>query len=216
MDNTDTFNVMMGDHDGTHHQQNQRHHYHDAASTSTPHGHQRRHHFDYSAINSMETMETMETIAAIKMMPIEPSESIDTTTGLYHDNNDVNIGVNRGETLTERQEEQQQHEEKQKQEGQDEMSIEERQIHESLLRQREEVHAKLQATLVRVHETTKTMLNEIGHFLESTESVMIDYTKCQNSQREEARRLEEVEPDVAGATERYLAQVQGMSMMMQK
>ena len=94
--------------------------------------------------------------------------------------------------------------------GEDGMTIEERQIHESLMRDREEAHAKLQTTLDRVRETTKTMLNEIGSFLESTESVMIDYTKCQNSQRNEARRLEEVEPDVVGATQIYLEQVKGM------
>ncbi len=90
------------------------------------------------------------------------------------------------------------------------MTIEERQIHESILIEREKAHAKLQATLDRVRETTRDILNEIDVFLESTENVMMDYTKCQNSQRNEARRLEEVEPDVVGATERYLQQVKGM------
>ena len=90
------------------------------------------------------------------------------------------------------------------------MTIEERHIHESILHERENAHAKLQATLDRVRETTRAMLNEIDVFLESTENVIVDYTKCQNSQRNEARRLEEVEPDVVGATERYLQQVQGM------
>lgn len=90
------------------------------------------------------------------------------------------------------------------------MTIEERHIHESILHEREKAHAKLQATLDRVRETTRAMLNEIDVFLESTENVMVDYTKCQNSQMNEARRLEEVEPDVVGATERYLQQVQGM------
>lgn len=93
----------------------------------------------------------------------------------------------------------------------DEMTtIEERQIHDSLVRERENAYSKLQETLECVRETTKTMLNEIDAFLESTESVMIDYTKCQNSQRNEARRLEEVEPDVVGATEMYLEKIKGM------
>ncbi len=95
-------------------------------------------------------------------------------------------------------------------ENNESMTIEERQIHDSILREREKAHAKLQATLDHVRETTRAMLNEIDVFLESTENVMVDYTKCQNSQRNEARRLEEVEPDVAGATERYLQQMQGM------
>ena len=93
------------------------------------------------------------------------------------------------------------------QEGGNEMPIEERQIHDSLLRDSETAQAQLEETLNRVRETTKTMLDEIKVFLESTEGVMIDYTKCQNSQRDETRRLEEVEPDVLGATEMYLAQM---------
>lgn len=97
-----------------------------------------------------------------------------------------------------------------KRESNESTSIEERQIHDSILREREQAHAKLQATLDRVRETTRDILNEIDVFLESSENVMVDYTKCQNSQRNEARRLEEVEPDVVGATERYLQQVQGI------
>ena len=91
------------------------------------------------------------------------------------------------------------------------MTIEESHIHDSVLREREKAHARLQATLDNVRETTRAMLNEIDVFLESTKDVMVDYTKCQNSQRNEARRLEEVEPDVVGATERYLQQMQGMT-----
>jgi len=97
-----------------------------------------------------------------------------------------------------------------------EMTIEERQIHDSLITEHKKAHTKLQATLDSVRETTRSMLNEIQSFLASTESVMIDYTKCQNSQRNEARRLEEVEPDVVGATEMYLEKMKGLIEFEQK
>eukprot|EP00957_Ditylum_brightwellii_P205420 15343814-Ditylum_brightwellii.AAC.1 len=41
-----------------------------------------------------------------------------------------------------------------------------------------------------------------------SEGVTIDYIHCQASQRAESRRLEEVEPDVTGATARFLQQAQ--------
>ena len=76
----------------------------------------------------------------------------------------------------------------------------------------QDAHTQLQSTLELVRNTTKTMLGEIDAFLQATESTTIDYIKCQGSQGTEARRLEEVEPDVSGATARFLQEIQGGKM----
>jgi len=68
--------------------------------------------------------------------------------------------------------------------------------------------AKLQDILGNVKGTTQKLLSEIDSYLKSVESVRIDYMKCRESQNNEARRLEEVEPDVAGATGRFVSMLQ--------
>ena len=40
------------------------------------------------------------------------------------------------------------------------------------------------------------MLSEMEVYLESAESVEVDYVRCQHSQKKEGRRLMEVEPDI--------------------
>jgi hypothetical protein len=72
---------------------------------------------------------------------------------------------------------------------------------------------QLESILNDVKGTTKRLLDEITIYLEEAESVTIDYMKCQESQREEAHRLEAVQPDVEGATHRFLQQAQAQLAM---
>ena len=60
--------------------------------------------------------------------------------------------------------------------------------------------AKLHSALQRIKDVTKSMLNEMEVYLESAESVEVDYVRCQYSQRMEGRRLKDVEPDITGTT----------------
>lgn len=64
----------------------------------------------------------------------------------------------------------------------------------------------LEKTLGDIKEATKKMLNEIDIYMKVTQEVELDYIRCQKSQRNEARRLQEVEPDVAGVTSRFYHQ----------
>ena len=66
----------------------------------------------------------------------------------------------------------------------------------------------LESILKNVQGTVNRLLQEIDSYLSTTESVRIDYIRCQASQRNEAQRLEEMEPDVAGATASFLQQAQ--------
>ena len=70
------------------------------------------------------------------------------------------------------------------------------------------VHEKLQNILTDVKETTNKLLSEVDVYLKTVDSVTIDYTKCKDSQVHEATRLEEVEPDVSGATGQFLGFLQ--------
>ena len=88
----------------------------------------------------------------------------------------------------------------------------ERKIEEYRISATRDVAANLEKTLNRVKTTTKTMLNEIEAFMRATESVTVDYLRCQASQHNESQRLEEVEPDVAGATTQFLQQAQILMM----
>lgn len=65
---------------------------------------------------------------------------------------------------------------------------------------------ELEAILNDVKTTTKRLLEEITTYTQVFESVSADYMRCQSSQRKEAQRLEEVSPDVEGATNRFLEQ----------
>lgn len=62
---------------------------------------------------------------------------------------------------------------------------------------------KLESILDSVKHTTQKLLSEIDVYLKSTESVILDYAKCQKSQSQNARRLEDVETDVVQATGQY-------------
>ena len=65
---------------------------------------------------------------------------------------------------------------------------------------------QLEAILTDLKRTTSRLLEEIGTYMEAADSVSADYIRCQESQRKEAQRLEEVSPDVEGATNRFLEQ----------
>lgn len=85
-------------------------------------------------------------------------------------------------------------------------------INESSSQEREAVMrntaTQLEAILNDLKGTTQRLLEEIGIYMEAAEGVSVDYTKCQESQRNEARRLAEVQPDVDGATRRFIQQAQ--------
>lgn len=67
---------------------------------------------------------------------------------------------------------------------------------------------RLEAVLQQIKAATKKLLAEFDVYMEAVEGVTIDYIRCQHSQRKEASRLEEVEPDVEGATARLFQQAQ--------
>ena len=70
------------------------------------------------------------------------------------------------------------------------------------------VQEKLQIILGDIKGATRTLLSEVDIYLKAVDSVTIDYTKCKESQVHEATRLEEVEPDVSGATGQFLGFLQ--------
>jgi hypothetical protein len=72
---------------------------------------------------------------------------------------------------------------------------------------------QLESILNDVKGTTKRLLDEISFYMKEAESVTVDYMRCQESQREEAHRLEAVQPDVEGATHRFLQQAQAQLAM---
>ena len=71
---------------------------------------------------------------------------------------------------------------------------------------------QLEVILNDLKGTTQRLLEEIGIYMEAAEGVSADYIKCQESQRSEARRLAEVQPDVEGATHRFVEQAQQVAM----
>lgn len=85
-----------------------------------------------------------------------------------------------------------------------------REDHEAVL---QNTATQLEAILNDLKGTTRKLLDEIGIYMEAAESVSTDYKKCQESQRNEARRLAEVQPDVEGATHRFLQQAQAQLAM---
>jgi hypothetical protein len=81
-----------------------------------------------------------------------------------------------------------------------ETAVQERHIAEQRHQIIQDATTKLHSALQRVKNVTKTMLSEMEVYLESAESVEVDYIRCQHSQKKEARRLMEVEPDITGTT----------------
>jgi hypothetical protein len=72
---------------------------------------------------------------------------------------------------------------------------------------------QLESILNDVKGTTKRLLDETSIYMKEAESVTADYMRCQESQREEAHRLEAVQPDVEGATHCFLQQAQAQLAM---
>lgn len=62
---------------------------------------------------------------------------------------------------------------------------------------------KLELILEDVKHATQKLLHEIDSYLKSVESVTIDFIKCKESQENNARRLDDVETDVVGATGQF-------------
>lgn len=67
---------------------------------------------------------------------------------------------------------------------------------------------QLEDILNGIRDTTKRLLTETDMYLTATARVQAEYTACQDSQRAEARRLDEVQPDVEGATLTFLQEAQ--------
>jgi hypothetical protein len=76
----------------------------------------------------------------------------------------------------------------------------EQQIQSQKLQITENAANELHVTLTKLKDVAKTMLHEMNAYLDETEKVEIDYLKCQESLKKEAKRLSEVEPDIAGTT----------------
>ena len=142
--------------------------------------------------------------------------------GFYHESS-VALNVGGKDEITidngERQEEKQEnlnenyHEQEEDRDGEEtETAAAEKKIEEYRISATRDVAANLEGTLNRVKETTKTMLNEIEAFMLATERVTVDYLRCQTSQHNESQRLEEVEPDVAGATTHFLQHAQNLKI----
>lgn len=66
---------------------------------------------------------------------------------------------------------------------------------------------KLELILEDVKHTTQKLLHEIDCYLKAVENVTVDFMKCQESQAQNATRLDDVETDVAGATARFTSAV---------
>lgn len=54
--------------------------------------------------------------------------------------------------------------------------------------------------LRKIKRTAEAMSSELSTYLDVAEGVEVDYIRCQNSSRNEAKRLREVEPDIDGTT----------------
>ncbi len=81
-----------------------------------------------------------------------------------------------------------------------ETAIEEHQITEQRHQITQEATTKLHSALQRIKDVTKSMLSEMNIYLESAEGVEVDYVRCQRSQKNEGKRLMEVEPEISGTT----------------
>lgn len=93
-----------------------------------------------------------------------------------------------------------------------ETAVAERQVHDYCISATQDVTSQFEATLHQVKDVASKMLEHVGSFLQASESVSVDYMRCQASQQNEARRLQEVEPDVVGATAAYYQEIQCQMM----
>ncbi|KAL9179561.1 hypothetical protein ACHAXT_008851 [Thalassiosira profunda] len=66
--------------------------------------------------------------------------------------------------------------------------------------------AKLQSILENIKNATKSILKEMDSYLEETEEVEKAYIRCRANTQKESQRMEQVEPDVIAATQRFVAQ----------
>lgn len=132
-------------------------------------------------------------------IPQEPSYEGVTHNDNHDDNHDGNSGSNGGVVEAK-------HGRNHPHSGSNDTAAAERQIREERVAVYCETTSRLEEILNGIKGTTKHLLREIDIYAEAMESVSVDYLRCQNSQRKEARRLEEVEPDVAGATSHFLQQ----------
>ena len=81
-----------------------------------------------------------------------------------------------------------------------ETAMEERLVAENCRQITQDATDKLHSALQRIKNVTKSMLSEMEVYLESAQSVEIEYVRCQHSQRKEGMRLMDVEPDITGTT----------------
>jgi len=88
----------------------------------------------------------------------------------------------------------------------------EKEVREARVATTADAVSRLEEYLTAMKEATKKMLGEMDVYLKTTEGVMVDYIRCQHSQHNEARRLEECEPGVAEATQRFLVSMQSDMM----
>lgn len=65
---------------------------------------------------------------------------------------------------------------------------------------------KLQSILENVKNSTKNILREMDVYLQETEEVEKAFIRCRANTQKESQRMEQVEPDVIAATQRFVAQ----------
>mmetsp|Transcript_37657 Transcript_37657/g.67824 ORF Transcript_37657/g.67824 Transcript_37657/m.67824 type:complete len:235 (-) Transcript_37657:1261-1965(-) len=66
--------------------------------------------------------------------------------------------------------------------------------------------AKLQNILENIKNSTKTILREMDVYLQETEEVEKTFIRSRDNTQKESQRMEQVEPDVIAATQRFMAQ----------
>eukprot|EP00578_Thalassiosira_sp_NH16_P007146 CAMPEP_0181122078 /NCGR_PEP_ID=MMETSP1071-20121207/25108_1 /TAXON_ID=35127 /ORGANISM="Thalassiosira sp., Strain NH16" /LENGTH=243 /DNA_ID=CAMNT_0023206997 /DNA_START=20 /DNA_END=751 /DNA_ORIENTATION=- len=66
--------------------------------------------------------------------------------------------------------------------------------------------AKLQSILENIKNSTKNILKEMDAYLQETEEVEKTFISCRANTQKESQRMEQVEPDVIAATQRFVAQ----------
>ena len=69
---------------------------------------------------------------------------------------------------------------------------------------------RLTSILDNIKHSTQTVLSEMSIYLKESEEIEKTYIRCRANTQKESQRLEQVEPDVAGATQRFQAQGQAM------
>jgi len=72
--------------------------------------------------------------------------------------------------------------------------------------------AKLQSILENIKNSTKNILREMDVYLQETEEVEKTFIRCRANTQKESQRMEQVEPEVIAATQRFMAQAQGAQL----